>query len=169
MLCCCCSSFSWEGHLTNTDSAQASIKARADADVFPHTHTRTNTNTYTNKHYLRKTEKHLKHNNAHIKHNSDTFTDSYASNHMNQKTHKHISTHTCYYQSAATWQGVVLLKGFTSHTLIAARAKCVWELLYLWSHYVLHTHFYFLTRMCVCVWRCVSVGGHRRHLWRLRQ
>lgn len=73
---------------------------------------------------------------------------------MNQKTHKHISTHTCYYQSAATWQGVVLLKGFTSHTLIEARAKCVWELLYLWSHYVLHTHFYFLTRMCVCLKVC---------------
>lgn len=77
-----------------------------------------------------------------------------ASNHMNQKSHKHISTHTCCYQSAATWQGVVLLKGFTSHTLIEARAKCMWELLYLWSHYVLHTHFYFLTRMRVCLKVC---------------
>lgn len=72
---------------------------------------------------------------------------------MNQKTHKHISTHTCYYQSAATWQRVVLLKGFTSHTLIEARAKCVWELLYLWSHYVLHTHFFFFNADV-----CVSEG-----------
>lgn len=142
MLCCCCSSFSWEGHLTNTDSAQASIKARADADVFPHAHT--------NKYDLRKTEKHLKHNNAHIKHNSDAFTDSYASNHMNQKTHKHIPTHTCCYQSAATWQGVVLLKGFTSHTLIEARAKCVWELLYLLkSLCVAYTFLFFNADACV--------------------
>lgn len=69
---------------------------------------------------------------------------------MNQKTHKHISTHTCCYQSAATWQGVVLLKGFTSHTLIEARAKCVWELLYLLkSLCVAYTFLFFNADACV--------------------